>query len=197
VEREFIRGTVQDRILAIDDMMCPGYEYSSQKTSGRITDRFPTKVETFWKDQAAKMNDGVLVIVGDMSESDLKKLLQMYVGGFKVKHVASRRPAVQYHPVSGWLSYTVDGKRNASVVAVSGMLPMTASNYFATEIAAMVLERALKERFAGRNLSVNVSYSRSIYPDERFSVFVVKICTKFANTVGKFTAIKIQGFFYV
>lgn len=160
-----IRGT-------LDNLMCPGYRYTSFMTENGIQEKTFAKAENLFASLTSKMNDGVLVIVGDMSESDLKKLLQMYVGGFKVKHVASRRPAVQYHPVSGWLSYTVDGKRNASVVAVSGMLPMTASNYFATEIAAMVLERALKERFAGRNLSVNVSYSRSIYPDERFSVFV-------------------------
>lgn len=163
----------KDVRAALDSLMCPGYRYTSFKTEEGLQESTFDKAEILFESLVFKMNDGILVIVGDMSESELKKLLQMYVGGFKVKSVASRRPSLQYHPMSSWMEYSVEGYRNAAVVAVSGMVPMTASNHFAAEIAAMMMERKVKERFADRNIAVRLSYARNIYPDERFSIFVM------------------------
>lgn len=157
----------------LDSLMCPGYRYTEYKMEGGINENTFAKAEGLFSDLTSKMNNGMLVIVGDMPETELKKLLQMYVGEFKVRSVAPRRPSVPYHPVSGWLSYTVKGYRDAAVVAVSGMVPMTASNHFAAEVAAMILERRIKEEFKEKGLSARLYYSRSIYPDERFSVFVM------------------------
>lgn len=158
---------------ALDSLMCPGYRYTSFKTEEGVQASTFDKAEILFESLVSKMNDGILVIVGDMSESELKKLLQMYVGGFKVKSVASRRPSLQYRPMSSWMEYSVEGYRNAAVVAMSGMVPMTASNHFAAEIAAMMMERKVKERFADRNITVRLSYARNIYPDERFSIFIM------------------------
>ena len=163
----------KDVRAALDSLMCPGYRYTSFKTEEGLQESTFDKAEILFESLVFKMNDGILVIVGDMSESELKKLLQMYVGGFKVKSVASRRPSLQYRPMSSWMEYSVEGYRNAAVVAVSGMVPMTASNHFAAEIAAMMMERKVKERFADRNIAVRLSYARNIYPDERFSIFVM------------------------
>ena len=163
----------KDVRAALDSLMCPGYRYTSFKTEEGLQESTLDKAEILFESLVFKMNDGILVIVGDMSESELKKLLQMYVGGFKVKSVASRRPSLQYRPMSSWMEYSVEGYRNAAVVAVSGMVPMTASNHFAAEIAAMMMERKVKERFADRNIAVRLSYARNIYPDERFSIFVM------------------------
>jgi hypothetical protein len=163
----------KDVRATLDSLMCPGYRYTSFKTEEGLQGSTFDKAEILFGSLVSKMNDGILVIVGDMSESELKKLLQMYVGGFKVKSVASRRPSLQYRPMSSWMEYSVEGYRNAAVVAVSGMVPMTASNHFAAEIAAMMMERKVKDRFADRNIAVRLSYARNIYPDERFSIFVM------------------------
>lgn len=163
----------KDVRAALDSLMCPGYRYTSFKTEEGIQASTFDKAEILFESLVSKMNDGILVIVGDMSESELKKLLQMYVGGFKVKSVASRRPSLQYRPMSSWMEYSVEGYRNAAVVAMSGMVPMTSSNHFAAEIAAMMMERKVKERFADRNITVRLSYARNIYPDERFSIFIM------------------------
>ena len=175
VKSENLRNVLRDGSdvrAVIDSLMCPGYRYTSIRTAGGVHQDTFAKAEELFSSLTTRMNDGVLVIVGDMHEADLKKLLQQYVGKFKVKSVASRRPSVQYHTVSGWSSYVVDGDADAAVVAVSGMLPMTASNHFAAEIAAMLLERAVKDELKDRSVSVRLSYARSIYPDERFSIFV-------------------------
>lgn len=157
----------------IDSLMCPGYRYTSFKSAEGVREGTFSKAQQLFSNMTSKMNDGVLVVVGDMPETDLKKLLQMYVGGFKVRSVASRRPSMQYHPVSGWSRYSVEGESNAAVVAVSGIMPMTASNHFASEIAAMMLERRIVENFKERGISARLSHTRNIYPDERVSIYVV------------------------
>jgi hypothetical protein len=165
-------GGGKDVRAVLDSLMCPGYRYTSVKTGEGVSEDTFSKAEKMYASLTSRMNDGVLVIVGDIHEAELKKLLQLYVGEFRVRHVASRRPSVQYHPVSGWSTYESEGDTDAAVVAVTCTLPMTASNYFAAEIAAMILERRIKEEFKDCGLSVRLSFARSIYPDERFSVFV-------------------------
>lgn len=160
----------EDVRVAVDSVICPGFRYTSFKTKQGIQEDTFLKAEKFFTDLTSQINDGVLVIVGDMDENELRKLLQVYVGGFKVKEGASRRPSMSYHPVSGWSSYVVEGSKDAAVAAISGRMPMTSSNYFASELAAILLERNMKKAFEGRGVKVRLSYSRGIYPDERFSV---------------------------
>ena len=162
-----------DGVKAIlDSLMCPGYRYAPYKTDKCVSQETYAKAETLFSNLMSKVNDGVLVIVGDMDETSLKKQLQTYVGGFKVRNVASRRPSMKYHTVSGWSAYCADGQRDAILLVVSGRWPMTAANHFAAEVAGMVFERRIKDAFKGRDISVRVSHARSIYPEERFSMMV-------------------------
>ena len=156
----------------IDSLMCPGYMYSSFKADGGLGDRTFKKAEDLFASLTSKMNDGVLVVIGDMDEDELKKLLQLYVGDFKIRSIAYRRPAVQYHPVSGWSSYCVEGEKDAAVVAVSAPLVMNTTNHFAAEMAAMLLESRIKKELGPKGVDVQLSFTRSLYPDERFGVMV-------------------------
>lgn len=172
LELDHMKGTVRDRMTAIDSLMCPGYVYSSQKTSGRITDRFPTKVETFWKDQAAKMNDGVLVLVGNIEETRLRKALQGYVGNFQTTERTYPRLNVNYQPVSGAITYTFKGDRNSVDVAMSSRLPLTTDNYIASSIAASVLKQMISQEISGTGMYIRLAHDCRIYPQERFNVMV-------------------------
>lgn len=164
--------TGTDIRMAVDSLLSPGYRYTSFKTAEGVRQETFAKAETLFSSLTSKVNDGLLVIVGDMNESELKKQLQVYVGGFKVKNVASRRPSIQYHPVSGWSTCCVEGKKDASALVISTPLAMTSVNHYAAEIAVMALERRVKEEFLHKGIGVKVAFSRDIYPDERFSVFV-------------------------
>lgn len=156
---------------AVDELLCPGYEYSPFKTMEGASESAFSKADELFSMLTSKMNDGMLVIVGDMNEVELRKLLQLYVGGFKVKTFVSRRPAMQYHPVSGWTSHSAEGD-GAAVVVITAPLAMTSQNHFATEMAAMVLKRRLEVAFEPLGVSVGLSYARGLYPDERFSVMI-------------------------
>lgn len=165
-------GSDKARMTAIDSIMCPGYIYSSYKAPGKLTPAFAAKAEKFYSGQFTKMNDGVLVIVGDINEDVLKKTLLQYAGAFTVKDAAFRRPVVKYQPVSGWSTYTVDGAANSVDVVMSARMPVTAPNYASAAVAALILEQRLTEKLSAAGMNVKVSYNCRIYPEERMNLIV-------------------------
>lgn len=169
---EYSEGRYESRMTAIDSIMCPDYRYSPYKSKGKLTDSFFSKADAFLSSQMAKVNDGVLVIVGDIGEERLKKALLPYVGGFRTKESAVRRPVLRYQPVSGWSTYTVAGEKNAVDIALSARMPLTASNYIAAQMAVMLLERSLAEALADSGMTLNISYNCRIYPEERLNLLI-------------------------
>lgn len=160
------------RRTAIDSIMCPGFRYSPFRSKDRLTDSFCVKADSFLSGQMEKMNDGVLVVVGDIGEEQLKKILLEYVGGFKTSEAAVRRPVIRYQPVSGWSTYTVVGEVDAVDVAQSARMPLTAQNCLAADIAMLVLESRLTEVLADSGMAFELTHDFRIYPEERFNILV-------------------------
>jgi hypothetical protein len=119
------------------------------------------------------MNDGVLVLIGDMYKSDLKKAILPYIGAFRTREAASRKTAVHYQPVSGSMAYSAEGDRDALVVNISAGVPMTAENYMAAEMASMVLRHILTETLEPYGVDLKLDYTRRIYPDDRFGLVLM------------------------
>lgn len=155
----------------IDSLMCPEYRYSSYKRYDVLTDTTADKAEVFFCRQMSQMNDGVLVLVGDMDEVSLRKKLQYYVGEFRTSRSYSAKNRVQYQPVSGESTYHVTSDRNELVIAMSTPLPMTAETRIACEVASLHLNHALNE-ISEENLEIQMSQSHRIFPDERYNVMV-------------------------
>lgn len=130
------------------------------------------KADALFAGLTSKMNDGVLVIVGDMDPTELKKQLQVYVGQFKAREVAKRRPSQKNPQTAGISTYYKEGTEESITMKISARMPMTAENHMAIELSMMLLERRLKEEFSSDNLDVVLSFDRDIYPEERFQVFV-------------------------
>lgn len=171
-KHEFLRGGMADRMAAIDSLMCPDYIYSQMKTPGRLTARFPQKADAFLQGQSAKMNDGLLVLIGNIEPTRLRKLLQTYVGGFRTDKRLYPRTVVNYQVVSGATSYTVKGRENSVDVAMSMRLPLTADNYMASNIAAEILKYYVAEALSGTGTYIRMSHDCRIYPEERLNVLL-------------------------
>ena len=171
-EQLLMKGSVQDRAAAIDDLMCPGYEYSSLKMPGKLTPKFPEKVEGFWKELAGKTNDGVLVLVGNVEETKLRKVIQGYIGNFETIDKTSPRLSINYPTVKGTATQTVKGDRNSVDVALTSRLPLTAENYMAANVAASVLKQVISEAIAGTGMYLRLVHDCRIYPQERLSVMI-------------------------
>ena len=169
---EHPKNSYAARMTAIDSIMCPGYRYSPYKSKGKLTSSFYSKAYAFLDTQMQKMNDGVLVIVGDIDEESLKQQLLSYVGAFRTKEAPARKTTVRYQPVSGWTTYTVKGGQDAVDVALSARMPLTFSNYLAACIAVMTIERDLTETLADSGMSFEVLFNCRIYPEERMNMVV-------------------------
>lgn len=172
-ERLRLQYQADDMRTVIDSLMCPDYRYSPYRSEGNLTDEMFVKAEKLFADMASKMNDGVLVLVGDMEETALRKALMPYVGAFRTREVLPRKTVVQYQPMSGRMTYKVSGQHDLIAVAMSARLPMTVENYMAAEMAAMVLKQVLLEELEPYGASVQIHHSRKIYPEDRLGFMVL------------------------
>lgn len=172
LRQELRKGTREEGKVAIDSIMTPDYRYSSYKTLSVVPEDLAAKADRYFASQSGKMNDGVLILLGDMDELEMKKLLLSYVGGFKTTDRAFRRPLVRYQPSSGWSTYTVNGNVNSVDIAMSAPMVLTSDNVMAAQIAVMVLQKYLSKALDGTGLYLSLSHTCKIYPQERFNVLV-------------------------
>ncbi len=169
---DYDTGSLYSRMTAIDSIMCPGYRYSPYKVKGKMTDGFSARADSYFDSQFEKTNDGALVLVGNLNEDNLKKLLLEYVGHFRTSDAVAKRPVVRYQPVSGWSTYTVGGDMDNVDVVVSTRMPLTSDNFFAADLASMVMKREMARQLNMSGMHFNISVTFKIYPEERLNVLV-------------------------
>jgi hypothetical protein len=157
----------------IDSLMCPGYKYSKIKSPGRISEELPAKTEALFDEIFAKVNDGVIVLVGDREESSVRKQLSECLGNFSTKKAAGMQSRVSYQPISGAMTHFADGDRNAVYLAMSVAMPLTLDNYALSEVTGMVIEKRLTSALVGSGMYAKVFWDTRITPHERYSVMVV------------------------
>ena len=169
---EFNKGTLRGRIAAMDSIMCPDYSYSPYKTKPLLAPSFVEKADAFFTSQSKKMNDGYLILTGDIDESLLKKLLLQYAGNFNVTDKAFPRTVVRYQPIAGVSTNTVDGDINSMDMILSAPAPLTARNYYLAEVASMVLKKCIARAVVGMGMYPRMVHECRIYPQERFNVLL-------------------------
>ncbi len=163
-------GSLYARMAAVDSIICPDNNYSAYKVKGVISHGFRARAEAFYEARFGRMNDGILVLAGNMDEDRLKKILLEYVGGFRTEGGASINPPVRYQAVSGTSTYTVDGLTDNVDVVISSRLPYTMDNHIASEFASMALERELAKVLEGSEFIL--SHENWIYPEERMNLLI-------------------------
>ena len=165
-------GTSEDRLVAIDSIICKDYKYSTFKSLDVLSADIADKADRYFTAQAQKTNDGVLVLLGNIDETELKKSLLRYVEAFKTTERAFGRQTVRFQPISGCSMYTNDGEENVAEIAMAVPIALTADNFMAAEIASMVLERHISEALVNTGLFLSVRHDCRIYPHERLSMRV-------------------------
>lgn len=166
------RNTLPDRVAAIDSLMCPSYNYSSEKTLQALYPDLQERAMKFFDDQFSRVNDGVIIIVGDMEETAMMKFLQKHVGAFRTREHGSVRVKLPYQPISGWTTYTVDGPKTSVDVAMSSAMKFSSGNYMAARVASLAVKDAVNSALCGKGISLRVSSSLAMYPQERFNMMI-------------------------
>ncbi len=165
-------GGLKERICVIDSLMCPGYRYTSSKGRALPDDGLAAKAEKFFRSRAEKVNDGYLILVGEVDEKLLRQAVQSYAGGFKTSETAFSRPVVGFQPTSGTVTYESTGGENCVDMVMSAPIPITADNVFASEMAVMALRKSLIRQVADKGMYVRLSHQFRRHPHERLGLLV-------------------------
>ena len=177
LQLEALKNTRRARMAVIEGIMCPDYRWSGLKSEAPGQD-FGKRAWNFYVDQFAKLDDGVLVITGDIDENELRKHLATYGHQFKTLQRASSRPALRYQPISGVSTYTVKGNADVIDYAMSARCPLTSDNHVAAMTAAMAMKQRLSAVFEDSGWTVDVKEKFTLQPDERFNVMVTLVRTE-------------------
>jgi hypothetical protein len=150
----------------LDSLMYPGYIYSLKKTPSGLVDKTQQDAHEYFERQFLKVNDGVLVIVGDLSKEKVQKILESYLGNFRISKVAPGRPAIQYKYRQGDVTYSSEGDDKMIGIGMAAAIPFTTENNMAFLITALQLGHTLEGSLAEQGFSVSMKPSVKLYPME-------------------------------
>lgn len=150
----------------LDSLMYQDYNYSSVKTPSGLTARTLDDASDFFDNQFIRANDGVLVIVGDLSAESVQKILCQYLGGFRVSKSSSVRQFSSYKLRTGATTYSRIGAPVEISLALACAEPFTTENYMAFKVASLALQRRLTGVMAEHGFSVRMADRFSIWPQE-------------------------------
>ena len=162
-----LRGT--SMVASLDSLMFPSNTCSSYKRPMALADDFQKRAEKFYASEFSKMNDGVLIIVGDFDEFTLKKDLCRDLGGFSTEKVSTFRSRVQFKTGSGNASMVKIGDSDELEFGVSAPLTYTAANFMSSYVAAMALQDEMSRTLAECGWNGTSSWDFVMFPEERFN----------------------------
>ena len=179
LRQEMLQYSTRGINAVMDSLMCPDYFYPDTKTMGKLGDDLPERAGRFFDAQFGRMNDGVLVIMGNLDEDALRKLLCTSLGGFSTGSTWAVRPRVACNFRSGWSTYTVDRSESTvgdgqgcTSLALTAVRPFTIASWCAFRIAAEALRREVVKELATCGQYAEVSTRMQLFPVERVTVFV-------------------------
>ena len=156
----------------LEDALCPDYRYTLSRDPARLGPALRDRADAFFIERFSAVNDGVLILAGDLDPDVVKKLLCRTLGGFHTENHPPRRTPVRYSPLSGTVTQTVPGPAPELAVMLTAEYPLTAVNNYAIGMAAEALRRSLVRSLAGTGLTVSVSGRFTAYPQERMWMMV-------------------------
>ncbi len=172
LRKEYLRGSVYERIGYIDNTMCPGYRYSGSRDADGLTMEFADKADALMAELSGKMNDGMLILAGDIDEKMLKTALLAHASGFKTTEMTFARQTVSYQPISGTVMHTEEGGANSVDMVMSAPMSLTADNYYVAAIASMALRKHLTNAVSRTGMSLQMRHSCRKDPQERFNLMI-------------------------
>lgn len=165
-ELELAGGT--SSAAKLDSLMFPGNVYTPYKRSISLSSDFIKRAEKFYSSEFSRMNDGVLILIGDFDELELKKDLCRLLSAFNTDKVSAFRAKTQSRAGSAHNWEIVDGGHNELSLCASAPLSYTAANYMASFIAALVLQDRVSAELADCGWYGRADWNFSMLPEERF-----------------------------
>lgn len=163
----------------MDSIMRPEYIYSERKHADNLKDNLPLRTEQYFANLFDKVNDGLIVVVGDLEEDALKKELSRTLCGFRTRKQFAQRPHISNRFASGSVTYTVEsasgvigGKEIGVNVALSAPLQYNMENYMAFKIAVSAIRKALASAITPYGAYANIESRIEVFPAERMFLYI-------------------------
>lgn len=159
-----------------DALLWPGFPYTPYPRPSTLTEATPQKAERFFEGRFSQVNNGILLLCGDLPENTVKKMLLKYIGGFRtVKSPSvSARNAVNFHPTAG--TFTRQDEDTALeqglYVTMDTEYALTSANYATLLVLSEAFRRTLAQELATSGLSIQVDIQPIPYPQERLRMRV-------------------------
>lgn len=150
----------------LDSLLYPNYPYSAVKTTLGLTEKVQADANSYFEREFLRVDDGFLVIAGNLSRKSVQNVLSYFIGGFKVSRMRSDRPVIQYRYGTGDVTYSSSGYDKRVEIGMVAALPYTTENNMAFLIASMQMGKALSGVMASNGFSLSMSPSLNLYPTE-------------------------------
>ena len=150
--------------------LVPGFVYTSNKLPGKLTSDTPIKAHKYYNERFANMQDGVLILSGDLQEEAVKRLLIRYLGGFQVQKGATGRRQVSMKVEKGTVTQTLQGHPRGIYMLLDGEYALTSDHYYTSQVAARALRQSLIRHLAPYGYTARVETNYFAQPQERFQL---------------------------
>ena len=168
--RESVRHMSVQALL--EKQLTPDYPFATRKDPAVLSIETWKKAEKYFADRFARMNDGTLILAGDLETDVVKKLMCKYLGGFKTAKGTTPRKPVDYRPRSGTVTYVEEGREKGIHVLMDAEYAITSDHVYVAYIGAEALRRELLKQLAGYGFSCDVRVSWQPQPQERFQLWI-------------------------
>ena len=122
----------------IDGNLRPDYRYSMHRNAANLDGGLPAKAGKFFDERFAKFNDGVLVIISDQAETEVRTLLEKSLGSFSVnsRHSSRARSGSGFN--DSWYSQTISGRKAVDIgIAASSEVSLKQNIVFRIALSAL------------------------------------------------------------
>lgn len=162
----------------MDSVMHPDYLYSERKNFAALQDDLPQRAEAYFQKAFSKVNDGLIVLVGDLEEDELKKMLLPLVGNFQVQKKYAQRPHITTRYASGAVTFIkearpglVGGAELGVSFALSTPITFNLQSFLAFQIAVRVIDKELTAVLADHGAYMQTDNRVDLFPNERATAY--------------------------
>ena len=163
--------------VLLDSLLIPDYRYAATRSLSALGDDLPQRADEYFNGCFSNCSDGVLILVGNLDEFELKKQLSRYLGGFGTSHRYSARPQISLSLPSSTLTFTdwapmmkVGDAHESVNIAITAALPFSQEKNMSFRIALKVLEQRVIASLPELGMAVEVKGHYELFPTERMVV---------------------------
>lgn len=170
LRHKYLKNKKEYKMSVLDSIMLSNNPYTKYKRLSVLKYNIQSDAEKFYSGAFSKMNDGVFILVGDINENTVKKVLLRSLGGFKTEGFSFYRSRMKGNNISGRNTYNAIGINPSLCIHLSAKINQTAENYIASKIAGKIFADAVCFEAAKFGWYVEPKWYFTMSPDESFDV---------------------------